>query len=251
MILFRHEQIQRFEKFSNSNEREELLRELTVFAPLSVEHVPREYLDLFIAVVMKRSSEHGFTMRATITFFQEVCVLLGIGFTSDPQYELVIDVMHDSSYTDELERADLVWEDLADFLENTAGDEFEFHTAAVRRLQDFALTYKVRPQSFNDESLLALLGEIYPEKIDFIGEQAVLSLIEHARKSCGVYLLDEDVGTVSVACAMYFLGHECFSDFLFPWIRKALDGPMTLSPAERAIRLQHRFTRYLSDYLQP
>ena len=75
-------------------------------------------------------------------------------------------------------RADDFYRAVTEFMDQTMGPDNTYAVSALRRLRDFEWSAQTLPFADFTKSLLSILGTIYPEKSEYIGEEPLRKLIE-------------------------------------------------------------------------
>ena len=69
--------------------------------------------------------------------------------------------------------------------------------------------------------MLAELSSIYPQKVGYLGADALKALIRLSVMTAQKQGLSTDRGFTVAALLCFMLGSDCFEDPLYPWIKEA------------------------------
>src|SRR5262249_43215946 len=100
-----------------------------------------------------------------------------------------------------------------------------------------------------EPAALRLLGDIHPERCEYLGGPAVRALVRRGVEVARRHGADVGPGPAVLTALVVALGHGCDDDPLHPWISGALGDPRLSDPARRAGRLQTRARTCLAETL--
>lgn len=248
MLVIRKEQIAVFEEAAQKMFESELVDHLKVFIPKHSESAGDEQLKETVCLGVERAKEYGFTSRGTVRFYVEMMCLFGCDFDSDPQYAVAKSVLDDKEITDQTQRADTLFDKMAEYDEKVSGPKQEFYVKALERLNSVRIEhYDLSPGSFDNE-VVGALRKIYPQKCEFLGKEVIRELISISKKQAGEMSITSDRGLGLVVALIFVVGRGFAHDPMYPWISKALNDEKR-DPNERIENAHTKMKIYLDALL--
>jgi hypothetical protein len=249
MLTLRNEQMDAFDAADGSLFRGYMVEHLEAFSPLHFQTLGQDGIAAIIDTGIERAKRYGLTRHGPVQLFIELFFLIGIDFDTDPQYHQLHARLTDMSVTDEVERADRLFDEVMRYLDLVGGPERGFTKRALRRASE--LPYEGIPTSVSnyDDLMLQRLYEMRPEKLNYVGTDALRVLLARAREEAARYAITSSAGLALITGLMYALGHGVIRDPKYPFMEPTLlrEGS---PPNERAERLYKKTMTYLTHVLQ-
>jgi len=155
-------------------------------------------------------------------------VMLGVGYQQDPQFRHISGVIQNGETPEEFLQ---ILTNETDKFSNTAiGDSGSFYYMALYRV--LKTSYDTWYRLNFETEIASMLMELYPERAEYAGRQAVIDLVRIARKEIEKWALPPRPGVSLLAGLMFFLGVNCVIDPLHFWISKKLHED--ISPFRKA-----------------
>jgi TPR repeat protein len=240
MLVIRQEQ---WVQVTRSVFEDQMVTHSRTFSPRLCQVLGDAQLRMAVRQAMIRAEGYGFTCRGPIRSYVELIFLFGSDFDSDPQYPGLRRILQSSE--DQMLRAEWLYQEILDYQRQVSGPEaVNLQRALQAVLEATRGPWRRETDEFVAEAVRAA-AVIYPEKARHLGDACLEQLAQGAAaeaKKHGFASLDQQFLLVAL---MYFLGHGCTRDPLYPWIGRAL----TIAPQERATRLQNKATTWLSHVL--
>jgi hypothetical protein len=227
-----------------------LVGHLAGFTPLHSKSLGDAGIRALIREGVDKARGHGMTSRGPVRLYVELIVLLGIDFDTDPQYSRAGETLRDLSLGDETERADWLHDQVMGLLETVGGPNREYAIRSLRRSAGLPLHgLRIESPEFG-EFAIRQMREIYPEKVDYVGEPALLELASRAAEEARVHGIATNEGVNLLLGLMFAVGHGCTRDPKYPWIAGTLANPKMPQPEKRVERLYAKSMTYLEAALQ-
>ena len=242
MLTIRSEQMTAFERGMFQEFEEEMLVHLQSFVPRLFEIRGEEAFRQVIHLGLDRGSGYGLSLRGPLRFYIECMVTLGCEFDTDPQFPWALETFGREG-VEEMERAEEAHLALTAFDAATIGSDGASGLRALRGLRDWKAGLAVALPDLPDA-----LAELYPERADYVGRDALQILIDQAFASTLAYGLAQE-GTVLLAGLMFALGHGITRDPLYPWVQNTLSPGPTDELDTRVERLFKKSRTYLDATL--
>jgi hypothetical protein len=211
----------------------EMLVHLKRFAPPACELLGDDQVRKVIRFGLERARLHGFTNRGPLRFYVELIFLLGGDFDTDPLLPWAGKILDDPAEHDQMRRADHLHERTMEYVEAITGPESRYEIAAMRRAVDLPLEVPAVAGRDFEQQVIDRLRAIYPEKCDYVGEEAIRTLIPGGVRLARSHSVSSDRGVAVFIGLMFALGHGFARDPKFPWIEAALTDPGPTDPDRR------------------
>lgn len=190
--------------------------QISSFSRVQMIPAPREGLDKIIELGMSRASSYGFKKKGPVLFYIELMVLLGADFDTDPQYASVTKrPLTQSSYLEEMDRADRLWRRACDYFKRTSGRTREHERAVLQRVSALRLQEVQGIVGTRHSAMLDWLGFLHPQKIDCLGQDAIEMLLNQADQHVVEERLHRSATPLLVGL-MFHLGYGWRNDPLLP-----------------------------------
>jgi hypothetical protein len=249
MLKIRSEQLEAFRQQALRQFEDEMIKHLKEYAPKHCEALEEENIRYVIRFGIQQAEKYGLTYRGPVRFYLELIFMLGHRFDTDPQLGWATEILTDSAITDQMEKADRLYDKVADYVKAVAGPK---HAYAWRSLHNFSMagSQNVPLYSSNfEEEVISRLKQIYPEKCAYVGEPALHTVVKQATMQAGTYSLNTEEGIYLFVALMFALGHGFATDPLFPWISTTLNNSAISDSSKRIERLRSKSLTYLEQVL--
>ena len=250
MLVIRNNQITTLEEFSLNDFENELVGHCQKFAPKHSEVIEESGVREVVRLGITRAENYGLTNRGPVRFYVEMMFMFGSDFDTDFQMPWAQGVLNNEAIADQTQRADILHDKMAEYLEQVYGPDDKYSLDALSRLNKARTEdYNLTKQDF-DRQIVAVLRQIYPQKCDYLGEELLGTLIQHGKNLARSHSITSVNGAALMTALTLALGHGFATDPLFPWISKTLEDGLIPDPNERAERLQKRMKIYLDQALK-
>lgn len=228
---------------------DELVAHFREFAPKHCEVIGDDFVREAIRLGFERSAQHGFALRGPVRSYIEHMFMFGSHFDTDPQVPWAAPLLADSE-TDEMARAELLYERTRAYLDRAAGPGNQYAIDALRAIRARAAqSIDVSAEAFEEE-LLAEMKAMYPAKCACLGDEPLRKLIDDGRRGADELGGGTLRARVLVVVLGFALGSGFESDPLFPWVSRTLEDPRLDDPERRIERLEARALTYLDAVLE-
>jgi len=248
-MQIRAEQMQALHQYTLAAFENEMVAHSRKFSPRLCEVLGEEQLRFFIRTAMQRADGYGFTCRGPVRLFIEVSFLFGSGFDTDPQYPWAADLLRGADH--QMFRADQLHQKADEYLDKVSGPKNVNTRAALAQLAAAAseTVPAMMTQSFSS-ALLNEMRRIFPQKVDYVGEESLQALIQEGRGIAEKYGFTWIRAEGLIVVLMFAFGHGCTDDPLYPWISRTLNDPLIMDAPGRADRLEKKAVTWLSHVLE-
>jgi hypothetical protein len=251
MLNIRPGQMEAFEQAAQRRFENDMAAHLRKFAPRHCKILDEEALRTIIRLGIERARKYGFTNVGPVRLFLELMFLFGSDFDTDPQLPWAAEVLADKAIKDQASRAESLYAKTTDFLGKVAGPDQEYAKDALRRALEERFEELPIPEGDFENGMLARLEMMYSRKCQHVGDEVLRSLIWRSYKLTARHSAAGDIGAALFVELMFFLGHGCVGDPLFPWIAAALNDAAASDPEARARRLHAAWVAFLNQMLTP
>ena len=245
MLKIRHEQLVAIEEEQRRRFALEMVEHLREYAPAHALRLGDAALYEFARNGITQAARGAFTLRGPVRLFIELQVLLGSDFDSDPQYPWVAQWLTPRSAADEMMRSTVLHEKAEAFYAAVIGAELQHEKAAIRRLRQGVFEGLPEDDGELEREVLTRPGQLYPEKVSFVGEAPLRALFTHALLACRQLGLTSAAGRATLFSLMFALGHRCHVDPQFAWISQTLEQARRQAEVERVARLRLEFLDFM------
>ncbi len=247
MLKIRPEQLEEFEDEALRRFEDEMVVHSQEFTPRLCEALGEEQLRVALRQAIKRAQSYGFTNRGPIRLYIELMFLCGSDFDTDPQYPAIAEILNASEH--QMQRAEQICEGIKDYAEKVTGPKGE----NVREALEALLLFTQQPLPFSSpdfvSGLLQQMTRVFPQKVNYIGEDRVTMLIEEGSKEARKYELSSVRAEALVVVLMFSFGHGCTGDPLYPWVENTLKDERIKDSEARAQRLEKKAVTWLKHVL--
>lgn len=169
MLIIRDEQMKVFEEVALRSYEDEMVQHIKQFTPRHSEIIGEPAVRQVIRKGIEQAKEYGLTNRGPVRFYIELMFMLGSYFDTDPQYPWAEEILTNSEITDQMQRADRLYEKAMDFIDKVSGLNHKYEEEAIRRFSQM----RFEDFSMSKNEIVMHLKRIYPQKCEYIGEQAI------------------------------------------------------------------------------
>ncbi|HEV2764364.1 MAG TPA: hypothetical protein VGV38_15395 [Pyrinomonadaceae bacterium] len=249
-MLIRREQMRALEEVRMPEFEDFMVAHLREFSPLHSKSLGEAGIRALVNVGVGRARQHMFTHRATVKFYIETMILLGVDFDTDPQYPRAGEILRDASAPDQVERADRVHAWLIELLDAAGGPGRRYARQALQRARE--IVFEPIPASDPDfeERVIGYMKQNHPEKAAYVGDENLKGLIPRAVEETRKYSVHTDAGVCLFLGLMFAVGHGFAVDPKYPWAHRTLTNPAIKDPDKRVERLHSKTMTYLDRVLQ-
>lgn len=250
MLKIRESQKQVLEEAASRNFEGELIQHIKEFAPKHSEVIGDRGVREVVQTGIKRARQYGFTKRGPIRFYVELMFMFGSDFDTDFQLPWAAGVLKNDLIEDEMQRADILHEQMLEYVRQIAGEDNRFATEALNRLSKSQMeNFKFAAGDFDTQAIFGL-RDIYPQKCEYLGEDLLKELIRRGKESARKFSVTSEQGTALFVALMFALGHGFADDPLFPWVKTTMGDEKIGDPNQRAERLEKRMRTYLDQVIK-
>lgn len=245
MLVIRQEQVRALETVQVERFADELVLHIKKFAPIHFKLMGQEAIRKTIFVGLEESRKYGFTLWGSTRFFIEMMFMFGSSFCTDPQYQGIIGEALDVNCGDEMIRADHMYHNVMAYVDSASGPQHEYERLALSRAVQVRYENMIDLAERPASDLVEVLYEIYPQKVESLGEAAIYSLVSKACAMAAERGSSWYIGTPLFAGLMFTLGHGCFADPQYSWIA----GTLQNTKSTEAVVILERVFRKFSIFL--
>jgi hypothetical protein len=189
--------------------------------------------------------QYDWSSRELVRFHLELSLTFGFGFVDDPQYRWVGELMRDPLCSAPL-KAQMIYKETARYLDVVLGPKGEFVGHAFNRFKSLAsLDCKFAvPSEYSDAIQLAEI--IYPEKLLYLGTEAVSAVMRSAQRAANFCGFDRERGATLIFFAMLLFGAGVLTDPMYPWFNRVVRDEKIVNQEARLNRLERKLLRYVT-----
>jgi hypothetical protein len=133
MLVIRPDQMRALEEAQVERFADELIAHIEGFAPVQFGSMGKEAVRNTISMGLRDARSYGFTLRGSARFYVEMMFMLGSFFDTDPQYRGITQALFDKDDTDEMVRADRLYDKIMEYVDITSGPQHEYERLALNR----------------------------------------------------------------------------------------------------------------------
>lgn len=248
MLVIRKEQMAVLEEYAQQGFERELVEHVKDFAPKHSAAIGDEAVREVVRLGIERSGNYGFSNRGPVRFYVEMMCMFGSDFDTDPQLPWAESVLKNEAVTDQMEKADALFDKMTEYDEAVTGPEKQYYLKALERLS------KVRFEDYNltgsfDGELARGLKSIYSQKYESLGKEGIENLIARGKTIAAEHSVTSTRGIALFTALAFMIGHGFANDPFFPWISNTL-GEEGTDPNEKAERVTTKMKLYLDEALK-
>jgi hypothetical protein len=173
---------------------------------------------------LKGAVSHIYETEEQASLYIALAFMLGCDFDRDPQLPWVRDWIDDrDAFPDTSSRIRQLYDYATDYLGDTAGENCSHLVRALIRIQQWSPADA--PPGEGPEwrtGMCSLLGMLYPQKLQYQGEQATSEMLEWASVRCGMHGIRGSSGRAIYGILAFMLGCGFDHDPGHPWAEQAL-----------------------------
>lgn len=250
MLTIRKDQLKAFGDQKLLAFAEEMVLHIREFSPIQFKVTGEENVRKIILTGIDRAITYGFTYRGSMQFYLEMMFMLGSDFDTDPQYPWVRKILINSSEADQEDRSSRLFDEVIDFLDNVAGNDFLYERNALSRIIDIPFDDWEKINFEEPVKFFKELEKIYPEKAAKIDAADLYELYHHAAGTARKYMISGHGGTALSFILMVAFGHGCFTDLQYPWILSTIREGSNLEFQDRTKLLFEKMITYFASALK-
>ncbi len=225
MFTVRESQSQALEQIALRAFEDEMVGHCFELSPHLCKTLPDEELRLVIRQAIARARTHGFIHRGPVRLYIDLTFFFGKGFDDDPQIPWAEEVLRRDGFTEQMHRAEALYEQCSAYLHEVVGPNGVHARAALQRL----VALEDRELSLDRATLvpdaLGFLQEIYPQKYAFTGREPLERLVSSAvARAQAIHGFTRPRSILMLVVLMFAFGHRCDEDPLYGWIQRTLTG---------------------------
>ena len=226
-----------------------MVAHLAKYAPKHCEVIGQHAIRAAIRLGVDRARTYGLTNRGPVRFYLESMFMFGSDFDTDPQFPWAAAILNDGRLSDQMAKADQLYERAMAFVDEIAGPGYAHAIEALRRARRIRLDDLPSPGARFVDEMMAALERIHPQKVQYLGTDATRGLITYGEGLCADLPLTPERGAGLCVAAMFAVGHGFGHDPLLPWISRTIVNPAIVNPDVRVKRLYSRIMTYLDRLL--
>ena len=250
MLVIRKEQVDVLRDGMMKEFEDEMVAHLAQFSPPLYKVLKEEQTREAVRFGFKQADKYGFTLRGPIRLYLEMMLLFGSHFDSDPQYPWAREILFDKHSISQMQRADWLFDKIVDFQEKVSGPNGENTRKAMEAVREIGNKPLNLSESDYDDTMRREIYRVFPQKVDFIGNENLLELIRQARVDARKYDLPSTQGDTLMVVLKFAFGHGCGSDPLYPWIGRTLSDDKIVDGKARSERLEKKAITWLDHVLK-
>jgi hypothetical protein len=246
-MLINKKQLAAFRNKAFAQFEEDLLDHISDFSPFHSKAVGEDGLRETIRLGLINAENYGFTLHGSVRFYIEMMIMFGSHYDTDPQYPWAGVVLSDESYGSQLDKADQLHNLYLDYAEKVIGKNSEFPLQALIQVG----STDSETVEMDDDNMLEHMKKIYPQKVEYLGEDLVRGIINRGKGKAVSYNIDSKEGILLLIGLTFAVGHKFDDDPMYPWMNRTLNDPESkMEPNQRAERLYRKVQVYLMKTLQ-
>lgn len=250
MLLIRTEQIDKLKQAALVNFENEMLCHLSEFSPPLLKAIGEVQMRETIKLGIEKAYSYGFNFRGPVRLYLELMLLFGSHFDTDPQYAWAALILNDRESEPQMDRADRLYQKTMDYRRKVAGPDDVYTLTALNNIWVMAKGPLLVSTEQLAPSLLNTIRQIYPQKAEYVGTQALENLIHKAIGGAQHQQFDSVRGIALVSILMLAFGHGCGNDPLYPWIANTLKDETIPDAQAKATRLERKALIWLQHVMK-
>jgi hypothetical protein len=250
-MIIRQASLDAFKQMAIAAFEDEMVEHCQAFSPAICRPLGKEPLRLAIQMGLEQANARGFTRRGSSQFYLECMLLFGSGFTTDPQYPWIAEVLARNDFEEELHKSEALYETVKRHLDEVAGTDNRYVRGCLRRLLRMVEGELPVQQETFAYDMARIFDELHPEKTEAAGPVAIEALLQHAAERARYeygFTGTRSVGLLAIL--MWFSGYRCDEDPFHPWIREALTTPPSKNTEAVGATLEKRAVVFFETFLQ-
>lgn len=223
MVVIRKNQLVAMQECRVAKFKLELADHLRSHFPVDYQMIGDDQVYVAIQLAIDRAMRHGLTSKGDVCCYANMMFALGAFFDEDPQLawsgQLLAEQRNREATSLSKNRTNALYERALDYLLDVSGNNGEYYRKALRSIRRTPLDTFL---ALDTNSAWPILGDIYPQKAEYLGKHGVKILFEcGTNKSVEVGMRTPEMA--GVFCVfMFMLGSGFIDDPVYPWIRSIL-----------------------------
>ena len=250
MLVIRNEQISILRNDTLRRFEDEMVAHLAKFSPPLFRVIKEAQIREAVRLGVRQANNYGFGLRGPIRLYLELMLLFGSHFDGDPQYPWANAILTDKSGVSEMQRADWLFEQTLEYQDRVTGDGGANTTRALQNIFDVGRNLPAYSASELETSIVRDCRKAFPEKVEYVGDAAIATLVRTSVEEARTYEFPETRGAMVMCILKFAFGHRCADDPLYPWIGRTLRDERIVSGAARAERLEKKAMTWLEHVLK-
>ena len=250
MLVIRKEQIDILQEGVLSAFEDEMVAHLAEFSPPLYKVLKEDQTRVAVRFGFDKADRYGFTLRGPIRLYLEMMLLFGSHFDTDPQYPWAREILVDKHSIAQMQRADWLYEKIVDFQEKVSGPHGENTRKALEAVREIGNKPLQLPEKDYDDIMRREIYRVFPQKVEYIGNENLMELIRQARVDARGFDLPSTQGDTLMVVLKFAFGHGCGNDPLYPWIGRTLTDDKIVDGKARSERLEKKAVTWLDHVLK-
>ncbi len=250
MLVIRKEQIETLAQGQRKSFEDEMVAHLAEFSPPLFKVIKEAQMRKVVRQGLEMSDKYGFTLRGPIRLYLEMMLLFGSHFDTDPQYPWAAEILSDRHSVSEMQRAEWLFEKIAEYQEKVSGPGGANTDKALERLAERGEMISKFPAKDFAYAIRHEMAQVFPEKAAYIGQKQLNALIRKGRSVARQFELHQTQGDALMIVLCYAFGYGCADDQLYPWIGNTLRDEQIVKPEARTERLQKKALTWLDHVIK-
>lgn len=249
MLSLQEIQVQTLKQSSMMRFKANMVAHCLEFSPKLTRVLGEEQLNVVVSTHINKANSFGITQRGPVRLFIDLCFLFGSGFHDDPQYPWANEILKNNKPNAQMATAKRLHEEVKNYVDNVSGEKQINTWNALKNVCSVIgkpFNFSKTPFTHN---VLDQLNSIHPFKALYIGDAATIDLINSAKMVSHEYGFDSEKSCFLLCTLMYFFGHACINDPLYPWIERTLKNDKITDSTARAMRLEKKSITWLNHVL--
>jgi hypothetical protein len=249
MLIVRQEQMEALAQAVLRRFESDMVIHLADFSPPLFKAVGEDQMRAAVRLGMAKAAVYGFDLHGPVRLFLELMLLFGSHFDTDPQYVWLAEILTNQKAGSQMERGELLYHRAMLYRKNVIGPNDEYMLRALHDINTEAQKFRSLSGEDHTSYMLGKIKQIYPEKFDYIGSDALERLIRGGYDRAIRHGFSTGRSMVLIVILMLAFGHGCDDDPLYPWIARTLADPAITNADARAKRLETKALTWLKHVL--
>lgn len=250
MLTIRREQVDGFKPKALRLFEDDMVAHLKEFAPEPSKILGEPGVREAIRFGIKAARNYGFVCRGPVRFYIELMFMFGGYFDTDPQCRWATRILNDRETSDQMVRAERLFDQMNHYLDVVCGVRRKFLIDATKHFGETKLEDFVSPGTSLPRSVLAKLHQIYPEKCEYLGDSALGVVLQTGFQAARDFRFVGDLAQAACAIFAFNFGHRFPADPVCRWIGTDLAKESRSDPDAAINELYSKSTTYLGSMLK-
>jgi hypothetical protein len=253
MLTIRKEQLKVFELSAMRTYKRGLILHIHEHFPEHAGYLGDEGLMRIIEHSCTKAKEYNFETERDLCLYTDLCIMLGIGFDTDPQLPWASSILHDGSFDDPWYIMDKLWDKSMEYMVYVLGPDDVFPVKAYR----LAIGYLPMdiPGFTADRmtnTVIKHMNTIWPEKVEYIGATQLKEFLRKSIYNAEYHHVTHFQGQAEFMIFSFLLGHHFYNDPAYPWVQEIfMNSPsraiIPLSSEEKSEQVWKAFKQWLDQ----